>query len=128
MESDQSAPLPPAPAPDWELPEIVDVKIRQASFRPHKPHNFDSPLEAVKNAVEIVVTLESPMPIRALGPVLYVGNAQLTESEAVDKDGKQLRFWGLDREMLADGAPISMGWMGDRRQKRKTKFAFREPR
>ncbi len=127
MAIDQTPPLPPAPGPNWELPEIVDVQSRLANYRPRKPRNFASPLEAVKNAVEIVVTLESPLPIRAMAPVLYVGDTQLTESEAVDKEGLQLRFWGLERERLADGAPIALGWMGSRREQRKTKFAFHKP-
>lgn len=128
MSSDQTTPLPPALAPDWELPEIVDVKIRQATFRPRKPRNFDSPIAAVKNAIEVVVSLKSPLPIRAMAPVLYVGDQRLTESQAVDKEGKQIRFWAFDREALSDGAPISIGWEGDPREQRKTKFSFRKPK
>jgi hypothetical protein len=105
------------------------VKIQLADYRPRRPRNFEPQLKAVKNAVEIVVTLESPLPIRAMGPVLYVGDTQLTESEALDNEGKRMRFWAFDREMmLADGAPISMGWLGSRRESRKTTFTFRKPR
>jgi hypothetical protein len=125
MSTDAAAPLPQAPRPDWELPEIIEVTIRPAEYRPRKPRHFESPLREARNAVEVVVTLKSPLPIRAMGPVLYVGNTQLTESEALDKEGRQIRFWGFDRAALAAGAPISMGWTGSRSERRRSKFTFR---
>jgi len=50
MTLDQSSPLPPAPGPDWRIPEVVDVRFRRAEFRPRQPRNFDSPLPASKPA------------------------------------------------------------------------------
>ena len=93
MPFDQTPPVHTARAPNWEMPEIVNVKIRATPYQPRPTRNFANPLEAVPDALEIVLTLKSPIPARALGPVLYVGDARLTESEAVDKEDKQLRFW-----------------------------------
>jgi hypothetical protein len=127
MPFDQTTPLESAPRPDWDLPEIIGMKIRSAEFRPHKTRNFKSPLVPVKNAVEIVITLKSPMPIRAMAPVLYVGDIALTESEPVDKTELNIRFWALEPEKLPEHAPISMAWTGSGQEKRETKFSFRKP-
>src|SRR5262245_22803999 len=131
MAADKPSPLPGAPRPNWDMPEITDVKIGRANFRPRKARNFDTPLDAVNNAVEIVVTLDAPLPIRAMGPALYVGDAALTESEAVGADGTQIRFWATDHAALADQAPISLGWTGRRADEkaadRRAKFVFRRP-
>jgi len=139
MSIDQSPPVQVAPGPNWELPEVADVAIRSATFQPRRPRHFAAPLAPQRNAVEIVVTLKSPMPSRALPPVLYVGDTALTESEAVDKEGRQLRFWGFDRARLAANASIALGWLGASRQAaapdgarskdlRTTRFRFTMPK
>ena len=143
MSIDQTPPLRVAPAPNWELPEVENVSIRSARFEPPKPRHFASPLAAQPNAIEIVVTLKSPLPARALPPVLYLGDTALTQSEAVDKDRRQIRFWGLDRARLAASAdaPIALGWLSasretpqrtgaaaaDNRDLRTTTFRFKMP-
>jgi hypothetical protein len=116
MSIDQSPPVQVARGPNWELPEVVNVDIRSATFQPRKSRHVASPLAERPNAVAIVVTLKAPMPIRALAPVLFVGDTPLTESEAVDAEGRQLRFWGFDRARLAADAPIALGWLGASRQ------------
>jgi hypothetical protein len=129
MSSDQSQPLPSAPRPAWDLPAIVEVAVRRTPFSPREPRNFRSPLAPVPDACEIVVTLAAPLPIRAMGPVLYVGDTPLTESESVDKDGRKIRFWGLEPKRLRSGAPISLAWGGDQPQPRtrNSKFTFALP-
>jgi hypothetical protein len=138
MPVDQTPPIQVAPAPNWELPEITDVKIRSAEFKPKAPANFAHPMDAVANAMEIVVSLEAPVPVRAMSPVLWVGDRQLTESEMVDKSGKTMRFRALKPETLQAGAPITMGWMNDRPTttagaaardaSRRAKFFYNPPR
>ena len=130
MPFDQAPPVHTARAPDWQLPEILDVKIRATPYQPRPTRNFPNPLAAVPDAVEIVLTLKSPVPARALGPVLYVGGARLTESEEVDKSGKQLRFWAFDRSKLQAGARISMVWDGDAPPKelKTAKFTYTPPK
>lgn len=127
MSSDQSQPLPPAPRPAWELPAIIDVAIHRTPFTPREPRNFRSPLAAVPDACEVVVTLAAPLPIRAMGPVLYVGDVQLTESEAIDKEGRKIRFWGLEPSRLRKGAPISLAWGGEKPSAKSSKFKFALP-
>jgi hypothetical protein len=130
MPFDQAPPIQTERAPDWELPEILDVKIRATPYRPRPLRNFPNPLEAVPDAVEIVLTLKSPIPARAMGPVLYVGGARLTESEAIDKDGEQVRFWAFDPSKLQAGAPIAMVWDGEAlpKERKKAKFTYSPPK
>lgn len=50
-----------------------------------------------------------------MAPVLWVGGQRFTESEVVDKGGKEMRFWALDPPKLEEGAPISESWMNEQR-------------
>jgi hypothetical protein len=75
--------------PNWA--ERKDAETRERGSGRH----FQNPLEPVPEAVEIVLTLSAPIPARAIGPVLHVGGQRLSESEAVDKTGTKVRFWGL---------------------------------
>jgi hypothetical protein len=130
MPSDQAPQIESAPSPNWELPQIADVSIRNARYEPRPTRNFVNPRDAVSDAVEIVVSLQSPLPIRAMAPVLWVGDERLTESEAVDREGKQIRFWGLNRSGLQDGAPITLAWMNEEPQAPRdtARFTYRAPR
>jgi hypothetical protein len=129
MPIDKAPQVEVARKPQWELPQIVNVRIRATPYQPRATRNFENPLGAARDAVEIVVSLGSPMPIRALGPVLWVGDARLTESEPVDAEGKEMRFWSFDPSRLKDGAPIAMTWMGEEPPKKlKTKFRFKKPK
>ena len=130
MPLDQAPRIHASHAPHWELPEILDIKIRATAYRPKPLHNFKNPLESVQKAVELVLTLKSPIPARALGPVLYVGRARLTESEAIGQEGREVRFWAFDPSKLKEGAPITMLWDGDERPKKrnKAKFTYTSPK
>lgn len=129
MSSDQAQPLPHAPRPNWELPAIAHVAIQRMPFAPREPRNFRSPVPAAPDACEIVVTLAAPLPIRAMGPVLHVGNALLTESEPLDKEGRKIRFWAMEPGLLKKGAPISLAWGGNEDKSRtvRSKFTFSLP-
>jgi hypothetical protein len=129
MSSDQSQPLSHAPRPNWELPAIAHVAIQRLPFAPREPRNFRSPLTAAPDACEIVLTLAAPLPVRAMGPVLHVGDTQLTESEALDKEGRKIRFWAMDPALLKKGAPLSLAWGGSegKAQAIRSKFAFALP-
>jgi len=127
MPSDKSVRMETGRPPRWELPAITEVQMRAAVYEPRRPKNFESPLSVVRDAVEFVVRLAAPLPARALGPVLWVGQTRLTESESLDKEAKELRFWSFNRAELKAGAPISMAWMGEKpvKEKGKAKFTYR---
>ncbi len=133
MSFDQAPKIKTSHRPNWEMPEMMDVKIRTADYRPRAPRNFTTPLPAVENAVEIIVTFKAPPPARAMAPVLYIGDTRLTESEPVDKAGRQLRFWAFERARLRQGAPIEVRWMGEppaaeSTGKAEPKFTYSQPK
>ena len=66
------------------------------------------------DAVRIDAKLDAPLPIRALSPVLWVGDQRLTECEVTDAQGTSLRFWALKPQALAEGAPLALGWINER--------------
>ena len=127
MASDRSAALPTALKPNWELPAITGIQVVQKHYKARKMRNFVSPLASVPNAVEIIVTLAEPLPVRAMSPVLHVGETILTESESIDQEGREIRFWMFDPDLIVAGAPITLAWMGDRIVPKKTKFAYQKP-
>ena len=113
MGSDQAAQVQPAPAPRQALPAITAVDIRAARYTARASKHVAAPLADVGDAVHIDLTLDGPVPIRALSPVLWVGAQRLTECEAVDESGTTLRFWGLNPGVLTDGAPLALAWMNE---------------
>lgn len=132
MSFDQAPSIEPTQGPNWEIPEITDVTIRAAQYKPRAPQHFDHPMATVKNAVEIIVSLASPMPIRAMSPVLWVGSQRLTESEVADKNGKKMRFWSFHPDKLQSGAPIKLLWMNENKQaaitQKKPQFTYKPPK
>ena len=133
MPFDQAGKVKTAHRPNWEMPEMMGVTIRTAEYRPRATRNFATPLSEMKDAVEIVVTFKTPPPARALSPVLYVGETRLTESEATDKKGKELRFWAFDRSKLREGARIEVRWIGEApaakaEAKTASKFKYSSPK
>jgi hypothetical protein len=132
MPFDQAQQIETARRPNWEMPEMTGVKIRAAEFRPRATRNFKTPMAEAKDAVEIVVSFKTPPPARAMAPVLYVGDTPLTESEAVDKEGKEMRFWAFDRSKLKEGAPLEVRWMGEapasKAEAKAAKFTYSSPK
>jgi hypothetical protein len=109
MSTDAGQLEPRGKRPDLVLPEVTDVRTRRTSLRPRR-RNFDSALPAVEDTVEIVVRTAAPIPARALGPVLHVGDATLTE--VTQQDATTYRFVALEPAELRSGADIRLGWSG----------------
>ena len=110
MSSDQGHEEPRAPRPDLALPRIVSTSSRLIRFEPTR-RNFPSALSEVGETVEIAVVTDAPIPIRALGPVLYVGDIPFTEVQA--DDDTHYRFVAVRPGGLLDGAPITLAWSGN---------------
>jgi hypothetical protein len=110
MTSDPGAVEPQSPPPDFSLPGIKSVQRRPAQFRPRR-RNFESALPDVDHAIEFLVETDAPIPTRALGPVLHVGDAVLTEVEQDDET--HYRFVALRPEQLSPDAAVRLGWSGE---------------
>lgn len=124
MATDAGSPQPEAPKAVFALPRVLAVRARRVALEPPARRNFASALEGGEG-VEFLVTTEHPIPTRALAPALYVGDAVVTESTPVDRT--TYRFVAWQPEVLERGAPIALGWTGQRRQERiATGFAFED--
>lgn len=92
----------------WPLPDILAVEVRRRHFEQPRRRTVDGVDEWAREGLEVVVELSQPVPIRALGLVLWVGEVPLTIAES---DGeREYRFLATDREHLMPGAPISLSW------------------
>jgi hypothetical protein len=57
-----------------------------------------------------------------MGPVLYVGDVALLDSERLGD--RVYRFYGYDVDQLEEGEPISIAWLGREDLRVETDFAF----
>jgi hypothetical protein len=117
MSIDSSQPITQGPRPDWRLPNIVSIEARRIPYQPRRLRNFESVLSQYDQAVEFIVKTDGPIPARALGPALFVGEVQVAESEQLAEN--VYRFLGFELERLAVGAPVAWGWIGDPKERRQ---------
>jgi hypothetical protein len=113
-------------SPDLQhLPDVLDVQERLRRFDPPRritTHGID---RQVRSAIEIELRLSEPFAIRALGPVLWIGDVPLSIAES--DGGNTYRFFSFEPERLRAGAPVALSW-GERGSPRKmTKFQYRSP-
>lgn len=110
--------------PSPKLPRILGVEARRTSFEPPPHRNFESSLPK-SDAVEFVVETDGAIPIRALGPVLWIGDSAATEVRMVDET--HYVFVSLRPDDLNKGAPILLGWSGEA-ERTETGFTFEAPK
>ena len=127
MSIDSSQPMAEGPRPAWDLPEIRDIEIRRIPFEPRRLRNFESALADYQEVAEFLVRTSGPIPARALGPALFVGNVQVIESEQVEDD--LYRFLAFDLDRLESDAPIRWGWINaPEEEQQQTEFRYEESR
>ena len=110
MSSDTGERLPDPPRADFSMPKVIDIQIRATKFEASRLRNFTSSLSSSDDAAEFVVKTDGPIPIRALGPVLYVGETPVTEVTEVGPN--TYRFVAPARRELKRDTPIHLGWTG----------------
>jgi hypothetical protein len=117
MNSDSGERLSGPPPQEFKLPRVLDVQIRAIKFEAPRLRNFTSSLESSTEAVEFIVKTDGPIPIRALGPALYVGETAVTEVTEIEAN--TYRFVALNRRGLKKDAPITLSWTGQPPKERK---------
>jgi hypothetical protein len=95
---------------DFSMPEMIGVEIRETRYEPAPLRNFARSIQSEGDAVEFIVKTDKPIPIRALGPALYVGDTVVTEVTQIASN--TYRFVAPTRKALKRGAPIHLGWTG----------------
>jgi hypothetical protein len=115
----------PRAADLWRLPEVRDVRIRWRRFEPPRRVTSEGVDRAVKEAIEIELVLSSRFAIRALGPVLWVGDEALALAEG---DGENVyRFFTFEPESLRPGAPIALAWNSPGARRHPTEYRYDPP-
>jgi len=79
----------------------------------------------VSEAIEIAIDTSEPFVIRALSPVLFVGNTALTVAEG--ESDRRYRFLAPDPASLRTGAPIFLAWNSSGSPRKATKFKYEPP-
>lgn len=126
MSTDAGQLEPSEPQPEFDLPQVADLRVRRVPLEPAQRRNFTSALPRLDSTVEFVVETDAPIPVRALAPVLYVGETPVTEVSA--DDATRYRFVALHPDALEPGAPIRLGWSGRPiAESVQTDFRFEKP-
>lgn len=108
MTTDSGAPHRRPVRDIWSLPEIVSVSVRHRRFDSSRRITVRGEDHYLDEGLEVIVRLSAPLPIRALGPVLWVGDQPLSIAES---DGeREYRFLAPEPEALQEGAPIALSW------------------
>lgn len=124
MTSDNARPHRAQPQrPLSYLPDVVNLEAKAVRYR--EPRIYALPGNVIKEArqaIEFTVETAEPLPVRALPRVLHVGRTQLTESTQIGE--RRYRFYAYDGEELASGAPITLGWLGQRTPRKHTGYRY----
>lgn len=104
------------------LPGVKSVEVSRVKFDPPKRfYSRGQPVEH-RQAVQLLVRTNGPLPLRDLTPVIFIGDVQINEYEMV---GANLyRFFAYDLDKLKPGAPIALGWPFAPEVKIPTDFRF----
>ena len=116
--SDAGERLPDPPHVAFLLPKVLDIQIRATAFEAPRLRNFSSSLPNSADAVEFIVRTDGPIPGRALGPALYVGETAVTEVSEIAPN--TYRFVAPNRKHLKREAAISFGWTGQPPKERES--------
>jgi len=123
MSNDAGERYPDAPRPNFTLPKVLDIQMRATRIEAPRHRNFTSALPS-GDAVEFIVKTDGPIPGRALGPALYVGETVVTEVTTIGPN--TYRFVAVGSKVLTRGAPIILGWTGQRPSESEvTTFRYR---
>jgi hypothetical protein len=111
---------------NFQLPTIKDMQIKLISYEPPKHRYFESSFSKYTQAIEFIVVTDSPIPVRALSPALYIGKISVTEGESLSEN--EYRFLAFEINELKDNEPIYFAWQGDPEELRiKSKFTYKKP-
>lgn len=107
----------------WRLPNILEARAVRRRY--HEPLVSYIGLERVEHpeAVEILVTTDTPFPVRALAPVLYVDDLPVDHWEIEAQN--TYRFFAFEPDRIADGASLELGWPGGRQPRQPAEVRLR---
>ena len=127
MDTDAPPPIVQPEAPDLRrLPDILDVQIRLRRFDPPRRVTVAGKDTQANEAVEVEVRVSEPFQIRALGPVLWVGEEPLTIGDSPSE--RVYRFYAFTPARLRADAPITLSWDTPGAPRKETKYRYVSPK
>jgi hypothetical protein len=93
----------------YQLPKVLNIRISKTIFKLPNLRFIRSRLEKYENKeiITIFVLFANPLPMRALGPVLYIDNSKITESATLSPT--EIKFFVFDDTLKTDEI-IRIGW------------------
>lgn len=101
---------PPVPQGQGQslLPRVLSVAFRTVRYETPRPYWVGRERKQTSQALEILVHTESPLPVRALSPVIYIGEVAVMDYKVA---GRNLyKYVAFDPTVLVAGAPLTFGW------------------
>jgi hypothetical protein len=127
MDSDAPRPYVQREAPDLQrLPDILEVHIRWRQFDKPRRVTVAGKDTFYKEAVEFELRVSEPFQIRALGPVLWVGDEPLTVADSVSTG--VYRFYSFAPDKLRANASITLGWNSAGAERKTTNYVYSPPK
>jgi hypothetical protein len=127
MDSDAPRPIVQREAPDLQrLPDILDVHIRWRRFDPPRRVTVAGKDTLYKEAVEVELRVSEPFQIRALSPVLWVGDEPLTIADSPSTG--IYRFYGFAPDKLRANATLALSWNSPSAERKTTKYGYSPPK
>jgi hypothetical protein len=114
----------PAPPDLSRLPDILDVQVQGRRFEPARRFTTNGVDRYVDAGVEIEVKLSEPFQIRALSPVLWIGDQPLTDVECT---GTTCRFYAPDPGHLPKDGALALSWGMTGAPRKTTQLRYSPP-
>jgi hypothetical protein len=111
----------------FRLPEITELSMKVVPFTAPQFKHLKSHLEKYKQALEITIITNGPIPARGATPVLYI-NGTMVSHYTKGKKENEYRFYLFEWKRLKKESPIKWGWDNDLPEDiRETKFYYKPP-
>ena len=97
------------------LPRIVRLVIERVPFEPPSYKFVQSAYADLKEALAFTIQVTGELPLeRDATPVLYVGTVELSHAESLGEHRYRYLAFPAEEEAMREGAPITLGWPGER--------------
>jgi len=110
----------------WRLPQVLDIRTVQRRLERPRRLTIRGEDRYLDDVVEVEVDVSEPFEIRALGPVLWIGQEPLTIAEQAGEN--RYRFLVPDPDVLRDGAPVELSWNSPSAPRTATNFIYQGKR
>jgi hypothetical protein len=94
----------------WPLPRLVSIAARRVEYPQPKVYFVGTQRRETRRAVEFRVVTDTPLPVRAVTPVLRIGNTAV--ADYTTEGATSYKFVAYEPEGLEAGAAIRWGWPG----------------